>query len=196
MKKILFVAVANCFAIIIFAQQTSLNDFNKKRQSISKKGLTILSSYAAANIVYGSIAASQTTGSNKYFHEMNALWNGITLSITGLGLLTAKKEGGFTYSTSLKKQGRIEQLFLFNAGLDVAYIAGGAYLKEKSKSNIKNPAKLKGFGESIMLQGGVLFLFDAVMFALHNKHGRLLNKMVEKVQLAGTENGLGLLVKL
>ena len=195
-KKLLFLSAVVFFATSLFAQQTALNKFNKERESISKKGSTALSSYAAANIIYGSIAAGQATGSNKYFHEMNAIWNGITLGITGIGFLTAKKEGTLSYGESIKKQQHIEKLFLFNAGLDVAYIIGGAYLKERAKTTIKNPLRLKGYSESVMLQGGVLLLFDGVMYAIHNRHGKALAKMGEKVQLRATGNGIGLLVKL
>ena len=195
-KKIILSWASICFATLIFAQQSLLTSYNREREKISKNGIKVLAGYSAANIIYGSIASSQTTGSNKYFHEMNAIWNGITLGITGIGFLTAKKEGELSYSASLKKQSDIEKLFLFNAGLDVAYIAGGAYLKERSKTTNKNPEKLKGYGESVMLQGGVLLLFDGIMYALHNKHGRLLNKMAENIKLASTGNGIGLVVKL
>ena len=179
-----------------FAQQPSLKTFNKERKRITKTGIKVLAGYSAANIIYGSIAAGQATGSNKYFHEMNAIWNGITLGITSIGFLIAKKEGTLSYGESLKKQQHLEKLFLFNTGLDVAYIVGGAYLKERAKKTTKNPLRLKGYGESVMLQGGVLLLFDGVMYAIHNRHGKALAKMGEKLQLGATGNGIGLLVKL
>ncbi len=195
-KKLLLSIVGLGLASAVFAQQNVLANLNKEREQISKKGLLVLSSYAAANIIYGSIAASNATGSNKYFNEMNAIWNGITLGIAGLGYFTAKKEGILSYSESLKKQQGVEKLFLFNAGLDVAYIAGGAYLKERSKTTNKNPSRLRGYGESVMLQGGVLLLFDGIMYCLHNKHGKLLHKMGESLKLTSTQNGIGLIVKL
>ncbi len=195
-KKIIFALSTQIFSSMLFAQQLQLINFNKEREKITKTGIKVLAGYSVANIIYGSIAASQTTGSNKYFHEMNAIWNGITLGITGIGFLTAKKEGTLSYGESLKKQQHIEKLFLFNAGLDVAYIAGGAYLKERAKTTIKNPLRLKGYGESIMLQGGVLLLFDGVMYAIHNRHGKALAKMGEKVQLGASGNGIGFIVKL
>ena len=195
-KKIIVSLVSICFVSVLFAQQNGLNNFNKEREHISKKGLTVLASYAVVNIIYGSIAASKGNGTNKYFNEMNAIWNGITLGIAGLGYLTAKKEGILSYNESLKKQQNIEKLFLFNAGLDVAYIAAGALTKERANTATKNPARLKGYGESIMLQGGVLLLFDAVMYAIHNKHGKSLYKMGDNIKLAATQNGVGVLIKL
>ena len=196
MKKQIVTACICILSITAFSQQTNLNAYNKERERITKTGIKVLAGYSAANIIYGSIAAGQATGSNKYFHEMNAIWNSITLGITGIGLLAAKKEGTLSYGESLKKQQHLEKLFLFNAGLDVAYIVGGAYLKERAKTTTKNPLRLKGYGESVMLQGGVLLLFDGVMYAIHNRHGKALAKMGEKVQLGATGNGIGLLVKL
>ena len=196
MKKLIATVCICILSVTGFAQQTNLTGFNKERERLSRTGIKGLAVYSAANIIYGSIASSQTTGSNKYFHEMNAIWNGITLGITGIGFLTAKKEGTLSYGESLKKQQHIEKLFLFNAGLDVAYIAGGAYLKERAKTTIKNPLRLKGYGESIMLQGGVLLLFDGIMYTIHNRHGILLNKMGENIKLASTPNGIGFIVKL
>ena len=196
MKKQIATACICILSVTALSQQTQLMAFNKEREHISRTGIKVLAGYSAANIIYGSIAAGQATGSNKYFHEMNAIWNGITLGITGIGFLTAKKEGTLTYSESLTKQQNIEKLFLFNAGLDVAYIAGGAYLKERAKTTIKNPLRLKGYGESVMLQGGVLLLFDGIMYAIHNKHGKALAKMGEKLQLGATANGIGFTVKL
>jgi len=195
-KKITILFVSICFATILFAQQSSLNNYNKEREKISKKGIEVLACYSVANIIYGSIAASQASGSNKYFNEMNAIWNGITLGIVGLGYFTAKKEGVLSYNESIKKQHGVEKLFLFNAGLDLAYIAGGAYLKERSKTNDKNQIRLKGYGESVMLQGGVLLLFDAIMYAIHDKHGEALYKLGDNFKLAATENGVGVIVKL
>lgn len=195
-KKILLSLASIFFATAIFAQQNEINSFNEKREKISKKGLTVLSSYAAANIIYGSIASAKKNGSNKYFHEMNAIWNGITLGIVGIGFITAKKEGIFSYSESLKKQHHIEKLFLLNAGLDVAYIVGGAYMKEQAKTSTKNPLRLKGYGESVMLQGSVLLLFDGIMYALHNRHGKTLYKMGDNITLAATANGVGMLIGL
>ncbi len=196
MKKQIATACICILSVTAFAQQAELTAFNKERERISRTGIKVLAGYSAANIIYGSIAAGQAAGSNKYFHEMNAIWNGITLGITGIGFLTAKKEGILSYNESLKKQHNIEKLFLFNAGLDVAYIAGGAYLKERSKTTTKNPLRLKGYGESVMLQGGVLLLFDGIMYAIHNRHGKNLNKMGEKFQLSASGNGIGLVVKL
>lgn len=196
MKKIFLVYSTVLFSIAVMAQQSSLNEFNASRQQIDKKAITVLASYSFANIVYGSIASSQTTGSNKYFHQMNAVWNGVTLGIVAIGHFTAKKEGTLGLAASLQKQQSVEKLFLFNTALDLAYVAAGAYLYEISNSTTNKPERLKGYGQSVMLQGGVLLLFDGVMYAIQQKHGKKLDAILQKVQLAATGNGIGLVVKL
>lgn len=63
------------------------------------------------NIIYGTIAGSQATGSNKYFHQMNAVWNGVTAGIVAIGLLSNKKEGSLTLSESLKNSIQLKSCF-------------------------------------------------------------------------------------
>jgi hypothetical protein len=196
MKKIvLFLSTTLC-TISALAQQTTLNELNARRQQIDKTAITLLASYSAANIVYGTIASGQTTGSNKYFHQMNAIWNGVTLGIVAVGHFSAKKEGSLDMAASLKKQHSVEKLFLFNTALDLAYVAGGAYMYEKSKTTTNKPERLKGYGQSVMLQGGVLLLFDGVMYAIHQRHGKKLDQLLQKVQITPTGNGIGVVVKL
>ena len=191
MKYLFLLLAIGCFMQPALAQQTDLNSFNEKRQRIDKTGLKILAGYSAANIIYGSIAASQSSGSNKYFHQMNAIWNGVTLGILSVGYLTSKKDGNLSLAQTIKKQHGVEKLFLFNAGLDLAYIAGGAYMYEKSKNSYKKPERLKGYGQSVMLQGTVLLAFDVVMYAIYNKQGKKLDGLLEKIQIGATENGIG-----
>jgi hypothetical protein len=63
----------------------------------------------------------------------------------------------------------LDKVLLFNAGLDLAYIAGGFWLVERSKNADKRPERLKGYGQSVILQGAFLFAFDIAFYALHQK---------------------------
>ncbi len=196
MKTALTFALTCLLQANAYCQQTDLGTFNDQRNKIDKTAFKVLGAYSAANVVYGSIASSQASGSNKYFHQMNAIWNGVTLGITAIGYFTKKQEGNLSYSASLQKQHSTEKLFLFNAGLDLAYIAAGAYLYEKSKTSTKKPERLKGYGQSVMLQGGVLLVFDAVVYAIHNRHGKKLTGMADGLQLSATGNGIGITLGL
>lgn len=196
MKKLFIFTILIFSALQIFAQQKELDQFNLERQHISRNGVKIIAGWSAANIIFGSIAAGHADKSVKYFHEMNAIFNGVTLGIAGLGYLTAKKEGSLSLAESIKKQHGIEKLFLFNAGLDIAYIAGGAYLQERAKTSIKNNYKYQGYGRSIMVQGGALLLFDGVMYFLHDCHGKKLNTIIDNINLSVTGDGIGLIINL
>ncbi len=196
MKLIIISPIFLLLTTVVFGQQAALNTFNEQRVKTSNTGLKVLGAWSAANIIYGAIAAQNAEGSSKYFHEMNAIFNGVTLGISALGYFTTKKEGALSLAESIKKQHGVEKLFLFNAGLDLAYIAGGAYIQEKGKTSEKNSLRYNGYGRSIMIQGGALFLFDGIMYAVHNKHGKKLDEMTSKISLGTTANGIGLVVKL
>lgn len=178
------------------AQTTSLDVFNKQQQKIDKTAFTVLGSWAVANIATGSVGWARGEGSNKYFHQMNVLWNSVNLGLAVMGYLGTKKSIAPGYTNALKNQAKLEKTFLFNAGLDMVYITGGFYLRERAKNRIKNSDKFKGWGESLLLQGGGLLLFDAIMYTIHNKHGKQLYKLADKVQLTVSPANVGLLVKL
>ncbi len=184
-------------ATLSFSQtQTDLNAFNDQKNKITKNTMIALGSWSAANLIYSGIATGQTTGTTKYFHQMNVMWGGINLGLAALGYIGTGKKDGMSLVQSLKKQAGIEKTYMLNAGLDVAYIASGFYLKEKAKNDLKNRDKFKGYGESIILQGAALLLLDGVIFTIHNRHGKKLYKMMDKMQVAATGNGIGILVKL
>lgn len=195
MKIISLFLLVLLYAQTMCAQQMDLSAINNKRYQINRNGMKLLGSWAAGNIVYGAIAASQKQGSDKYFYQMNALWNSFTLGLAAIGYCS-KKDGALSLQQSLQKQASVEKLFLLNAGLDVAYIAGGLYLKERGKQQGKNMYKNKGYGQSIILQGSALLLFDAIMYLKHTRNGAGLYPLVNKVSMGVTEGGVGLVVGL
>ncbi|MEO6584242.1 MAG: hypothetical protein ABIO05_07945 [Ferruginibacter sp.] len=196
MKNILLAVTCTFLFNISFSQQPDLNRYNEKRQNINKNGLLVIGSWAAGNIIYGSIASSQAVGSNKYFHRMNALWNSATLALSTFGYLAANKNKQLSYYQSIKEQSLVEKLFLVNTGIDVAYIVSGFYLREKSKNSLNNSNKLRGYGESVIFQGSVLLLFDAMLFKIHSHHGKQLYKMIDHFTLSTATDGLGIIIKL
>ncbi len=84
---------------------------------------------------------------------------------------------------------------MFNTGLDVAYIAGGFYFREKANRNTDKYDRYKGYGKSIILQGFALFLFDGIMYIIHQNHGKKLYKLTYNIKMGATFNGLGCIVK-
>ena len=196
MRKLILILLVACTTGSAYSQQrTDLDLFNRQKNKITRNGMIVLGGWSAANLIYSGIATGQTHGTNLYFHQMNVMWGGINLGLAALGYIGTKNKDGLTLTQSLKQQFGIEKTYLLNLGLDAAYVTAGLYLKERAKSRA-NPQKLKGYGESIMLQGAALLLLDGVMFTVHNMHGRKLYKFMDKTQIGITGNGLGVVVKL
>jgi hypothetical protein len=185
-----FIIMNNCYS-----QQISMNEFNNQRMKITRQSMTMLAGWGAANLIYSGASATSAKGSDKYFHQMNLIWGGVNLTLGTLGSFLAKNQDGLNYYESLKKQSTVEKIFLFNAGLDVAYVVGGFYIKEKSNNNVLSTEKNKGHGNSLILQGSALFFYDGILFLIHQSHGKQLYKLADKIQISSTVNGIGLLVK-
>jgi hypothetical protein len=170
----------------VFAQNIpQLQDFNQTRIDYNQKGMVILGSWAVGNMVWGGIGASQTTGETKAFHQMNLYWNSVNLVIAGFGYWQATKETpGTDFWVTMEAQHGIEKVLLFNGALDLAYLAGGLYMKERGFRN--GNERLIGFGKSIILQGAFLMAFDGVMYGFHQAHAKELPELVQHISLGPT----------
>lgn len=194
MKEILFI-----FLIVISTKakaQDTLSNFNQKRNQINQTGMKVLGGWALANIAIGSVSFYKTKSATKYFHQMNIFWNVVNLGIATAGFYGAKEASNkpYTIEQSIREQHKTEQTLLINAGLDVAYVAGGWYLNRRSIS--KNSDRLHGYGNSIILQGVFLLLFDSSMFAIQKHHDKTAEKFLNKVQVGFIGRQVGLMVKL
>ncbi|SFB45896.1 DUF6992 family protein [Algoriphagus aquimarinus] len=162
-----------------------LTGYNQTRISYNEKGMLILGGWAVGNMIWGGIAAGQTSGQTKAFHQMNLYWNSVNLVIAGFGYWQATKENpGADFWSTMEAQQNMEKILLFNAALDVAYIAGGMYLKERGLRINKD--KFVGFGKSIILQGAFLLTFDAVMYTFHHTHAKELPQIVNQISFGPT----------
>ena len=197
MRKIVLPLVFAFAGYAGVCQQNELSAFEQERNSITKKGMLVLGSWSAASIIVGAVGSSTANREVHYFHQMNMIWGGTNLLFAGLGYWGATKKNTkeVTLSNVLLHQNKIEKTFLFNAGLDAAYITGGFYLRERSRRNADR-SKLTGYGNSVMVQGGFLLLFDAVMYALHQRHGKKLQNYTDKVVVVATPIGFTLTCQL
>lgn len=175
-----------------------LNTFSEQRISHQKTLGMALGGYALANIAVGAIGAGRTTGETKAFHQMNVYWNLFNLGIAGLGLLGSRKaRGNETLAEAVRKHENMKQILLVNAGLDVAYVMGGAYLREKGRTERASAAfdkadQLRGYGKSIMVQGGFLLAFDLVNYFIFKSRG----DRQERLLLSATPDGLGVVLPI
>ena len=193
MKNIIL-SIALLVAGLYAQAQEGLQQFNQERLHINQTGFTFLSGWAVANLGVGLIFQSKAVGETRYFRQMNAIWGGVNLLIAVPAYINARRGGAdLSLDASIRAQASIEKIFILNAGLDIAYLAGSAWFLEKA-NNSTNPDKYRGYGKSILMQGAFLLLFDAVMFTTHNRHGKKLYKALNGLQLA--PNSLGYNISL
>jgi len=176
----------------VSGQTLQWDSLNKRRLAINQQHLYMLGAWGAANIIQGSISASNATGSARYFHQMNAYWNTVNVAIAGLGLWGLRQQMKQTFGPAqmIQEQRALEKLLLLNSGLDVAYISTGLYLREKGLR--LNNDRNKGFGNSLIFQGSFLLVLDLVQYFTHLKNGKALQDQVNKLQWNVGMNGAGL----
>lgn len=191
MKNFLFLSLLFLsFSITIFSQNLTLSNFNQERLDLNRKGLTVLGSWAGANLITNGILLANASGSDKYFYQMNVYWNVVNGALAGLGVLQAKKtQADLSPFQTLEEQSSTEKTFLVNTGLDVAYLMTGVYLLEKSKNSTDSQEKLKGYGQSVILQGGFLLLFDGIMYGVHRSHLKKGKAIFENLTFTGNQLG-------
>ena len=191
MKQLLFILLV--FSVVAASAQPGFQDsIATSRAGLNKRNMYVLGAWAGANILQGTISASNTTGTDHFFHQMNAYWNIANLAIATVGLLSIKKQmtGPHSFERNMREQHQLEKIIVFNGGLDLAYLATGLYLKERGDR--LNKDQLKCYGTSLLLQGGFLLIFDIIQYTGHRRNGKLLEKNMANWQFGATSTGLGL----
>jgi hypothetical protein len=171
----------------------SLEQYNKERIQTDKRLMIGLGSWATTNFIASGIGwATVPTGEAHYFHQMNVMWNTVNIGLAIPGYLKAKKANtSLSFSETIRTQHQTEKIFLINTGLDIGYMAGGLLLRSEAKTNSDKQNQFNGYGNSLLLQGGFLFVFDIVAYAIHNRHSKKsLDKLLNSVEMSST--GLGL----
>jgi hypothetical protein len=92
--------------------------FNEKQIRIKRIGMLTLGGWAAGNMAVGGVAAFNTTGSNRYFHQMNVYWNVVNLALAGFGYYGATRAdpAGMDLAKTLKDYYGTEKTLLLTPG--------------------------------------------------------------------------------
>ena len=147
------------------------------RTTVGLAGLGGMAAWSTASLVGGIVGVTQSEpGSQQaWFHQLNAAWGGVNLSIFGVGLVATgiTSQTPFADRDALLKNGRtLATIYGVNAGLDVAYMTAGAIFTVLGRSG--EAPRLAGYGPALLIQGGALFVFDLVMMAFHLRRNALL----------------------
>lgn len=155
------------FTVPLSAQE-SFNEFYKHSQTINNTGMYVLGGWAVANIASGAYGWSEYSGKRMYFYQMNLFWNIVNVSIATYALYN-------NYTTDINSLGQeelmnklvsTEKILLINAGLDAGYIGAGFLLRHLSGKYPERSSLLQGYGNSIIMQGGFLLVFDVILYAI------------------------------
>lgn len=175
------------------AEATSPESFlaqhNQQSARMNQAAMGVLLGWALLNIGTGTVGHFTSTGETQAFWQANAAWNTVNLAIAGLSLrgqATASPQS-WDLARSLAEGQKMEKLLLLNAGLDVGYLAFGAFLLERGHRT--DSARLRGWGKSLLLQGGFLLLFDSVLWGLN---ASLNSKLTAR--LAPAPSGVGIIL--
>jgi hypothetical protein len=154
--------------------------FAEKSMKTSNTGMIVLGSWAVVNMATGIYGWANRDGQQKYFNQMNFFWNTVNLSIAGFALYN-NLQSDLTLQSSeaiIASHLNTEKTLLINSGLDVGYIGAGFLLRYLSTKNIGNTDLLRGYGNSIILQGAFLLCFDLCLYGImHAQHSDLLQGM-------------------
>lgn len=135
--------------------------------------MSTLTGWSLANIAGGTIGNFTSSGSRQFFHQGNALWNGVNLVIGVVGLVNESRHRHrpLDLARGRRESHRSQIAYIVNAGLDVLYTATGAALWRVGPT-AQNPAlhdRLTGYGQALVLQGSFLFAFDVAMALAHQR---------------------------
>jgi hypothetical protein len=193
--NILKVVVIFLLPVGFYAQSgNAVSDFSLKKHKLNRNGIKVLTSWASVNIVSGVGYFISGDQREKYFYAMNAGWGLVNLAIAIPGLLS-KPQKPTSKIEMLQMQTSIEKTFLVNAALDLTYITGGVLLKQiaVNQPNENSKAIFSGFGNSILMQGIGLFLFDAAMTRLNVKNRQKnLEPILKNTEVSFRGNSIGI----
>lgn len=187
MKKIYLLLVL-LTSIYSSQAQTSLDEINQTRCQHSLNGMIAFSSWTGANLIAGTVGVLTTTGETQHFFEMNLYFNAVNLGLAIPGLIGAvkAKRTGLSFKQSVKEMQKVKTVYLVNGVLDLTYITAGFLLREMSfnhSNDIQLKNRLAGYGNSLIVQGGFLLIYDFIKFGVHAINGKRLEEHWDKISV-------------
>lgn len=140
---------------------------HKQFYTSQQQSLSILSGWSVLNIAYSPLVSPNLftpSTSLEYFHLGNFNWSLLNVGIAGLSHYGVYRKSIQSWSlSSLKTQKRkVKRIIKINITLDCVYILAGAILRYAVSENSEAYQNFQGNGNSIILQGSFLLLYDSV----------------------------------
>ncbi len=171
------------FAPLVFAEDAvewSLQRVNERRLNVNLTGMQLIGAWGAVNLAAGLGLGLRAEGEARSFHLMNAGWGAVNLALAGVGYWqsTRSDPASFTLAQTVAEQRSVENLFLLNVGLDLAYVAAAAWMHERGRRGDEWSSFFAGAAPAVALQGGVLLVFDLLMYLCHRAGGPRLEALL------------------
>mgnify|MGYP000091358057 CR=1 FL=1 len=194
MKHLLIIGLSLLLAINLKAQDMEVfHNYNRELNTHSRNGMIALGSWGVGNMIVGTAGMLTTERSSMMFnfHLMNTAWNVVNVGIALPAYLGARKRLNKKYDIpgTFKLQRKQETVYGINMAADVLYVGSGVFMQEFANrfDNQRVQNSFKGMGYSLIMQGGFLLIFDAVMFTIHKTHWkRNRAKIWEQLEFNGT----------
>lgn len=155
---------ASIFSFILFFSSSALA--TETQRSAAK----VLAGWSGLNLLWSTSELSR--GSDQpHYHKMNRWWNLVNLTLSG-----AMAFGEPSPPQTLAK------ILAFNTGLDFAYMSTGLYLKARADgtSDAHEAAKMRQYGNALILQGGFLLVFDSTFWWLIEKESPVTATLIDQ----------------
>lgn len=175
-------------ALTLTAQPLDLKEWNRDRLTTSRVGMIVLGSWAVANMGVGAVGFGLETDERlRALHLSNLVWNSVNLTLALISLIREWDDdpASFDAKASLVSSEGSEKVFFINAALDLGYLAAAAFFWQRGEAT--NTPWLVGVGQSLVIQGAFLVLFDGIMGILN---ARLTNRLLEGVDIQVTPLGV------
>jgi len=166
-KSIILFSILIMISCYTFAQD-DYTEFFKRSIMTNSTGMAVLGGWAIGNITLGAYGWAQYSGQQKYFNQMNLFWNTVNLSIAGFALYKNYHTDASLFDAQeiLARHLQTEKILLINSALDIGYIGTGFLLRHLSTRSDQRSELLNGYGNSLILQGGFLFVFDLCLYGI------------------------------
>lgn len=197
MKGLLFCTLL--FGSMAARAQLSLYDsVNIRHNTISGGAVTVLTGWSLASLATGLVGQNNSDGEVRQFHKRNVLFGAINLGLSGLAILRMRTEAsrGYTPAETFKRTAATQKVLLFNAGLDLAYLGYALYTRERAYRYTGDKRdRLRGTGNSLLVQGGFLTVLDFVQYFLQSANAKRLDRRLQSLSVSATGNGFGLVYR-
>tara|TARA_Y100000589_G_scaffold193120_1_gene182803 strand:+ start:13431 stop:13967 length:537 start_codon:yes stop_codon:yes gene_type:complete len=168
--KICFVSILSLFLSFSANGQDSIQ-FQKKIFKIQQQSTLVFSGWSILNIGISPLCSKNLFNpvtSNEHFHLSNFNWNLFNAGFAGLSHYSVytNSQKNWSIPDLNKRKKRLERVLAVNVALDFIYIASGFLLKHATNpDDLVNYPAFNGGGNSLILQGGFLLIYDSLFLS-------------------------------